>query len=266
MMSNYQFLDIVELDGVALVRIGHGDKLNAMGMEGHAECSRFAREYQADPSLRAAVITGGVQEGKKAGFSVGGSIEFLYEMNGDADLRERSYNDAIELVRSFIDLDKPIVSAVNGYAMGAGTVIALLCDFIVMEESARLADGHLRAAIAAGDGGTIAWPLSVGLVRAKKYLMTGDMIGAADALQMGLISEVAPDGASVERALDIARRLASGPQDAIRSTKRALNSYLRHGYLMGFEQALVSEHRHLGSPETLDALIGLGAAPKPAAA
>jgi enoyl-CoA hydratase len=253
-MFNFKHLNIEVSGSVAVLRLGDGTKMNAMEIDGHGELPLFFREFQRLEQVSAAVVTGAVAPGQKPAFSVGGNLELLRRMNQEEDVRCRIFGDALDLVRSLIDLDKPLVAAVNGPAMGAGAITALLSDFIYMEKKALLADGHIRAAIAAGDGGTIAWPLAVGLIKAKQYLMTGDFIDAVEAERLGLVTAVVPDGEALERSIATAKRLADGPQAAIRATKRALNAHLRHGYTLGFEQALLAEEVNVSSSDASAAI------------
>jgi enoyl-CoA hydratase len=166
-------------------------------------------------------------------------IEDVY--NGDSDEMNNLLFSAREIINAHLSMDKPIISAINGHAMGAGAAFGLLCDFVILEEHALIADGHIRAALAAGDGGAIIWPLAMGITKAKRYLLTGDWITAVDAERFGLVTEVVPRGTSLERAQAIARRLADGPQSAIRYTKQALQSWLKIGLAGGFEQSLALE-------------------------
>lgn len=254
MFENFKHLNIEARGSIALLQLGDGSKLNAMDVDGHSELPLFFREFQRTDRFSVAVVTGATAPGKRPSFSIGGDLELLRQMNADQAVRSRVFRDALELVRSLIDLDKPLVAAVNGYAMGAGAIVALLSDFIYMETSALLADGHVRASIAAGDGGTIAWPLAMGVVKAKQYLLTGDFISATDAERLGLVTAIVADGGSLDAGLAIAERLANGPQDAIRGTKRAIQSHLRHAYTLGFEQVLLAEEMNVCSEEARQAI------------
>jgi enoyl-CoA hydratase len=132
-----------------------------------------------------------------------------------------------DLVYNMAGCDKPIVSAINGVAVGAGLVVALLADISICAADAKLGDGHVRLGAAAGDHAAIIWPLLCGLAKSKYYLMTGEMVSGTEAERIGLVSKVAPTEEVLDQALRIADQLATGPQQAIRLTKRALNSWLR---------------------------------------
>lgn len=258
--GGYRYLDVDVRDGIAFIVINRPERLNACRLMDHREFSLVLRDIARDDTVKVAVVTGAGRA-----FSVGGDLELLERMLDQThDEAEQLFDDARELVLAHVDLDKPIVAAVNGYAMGAGAAFALLCDFIIMERQATIADGHIRAAIAAGDGGTLIWPLTVGLTKTKQYLLTGDGIGAEEAARIGLITEVVDEGQALERATEVAKRLAAGPQRAIRYTKRSLNQWLRNGVATSFDYSLALELRTMGSDEAAEALRALRDSKQPA--
>ncbi len=122
---------------------------------------------------------------------------------------------------------KPIVSAINGVAVGAGLAVALLADVSIIAESARLSDGHARLGVAAGDHAALIWPLLCGMAKAKYYLMTADFIEGPEAERIGLVTRCVPDDEVLPEALAVAHRLAQGSRTAVQWTKRALNQWLR---------------------------------------
>jgi enoyl-CoA hydratase len=126
-----------------------------------------------------------------------------------------------------INLDKPVVSAINGVAVGAGLVVALMADISIMSETARFTDGHTKLGVVAGDHAAILWPLLCGMAKAKYYLLTSDFIDGKEAERIGLVSLCVPAGDLLPKALDVAGKLALGSQQAIRWTKRSLNNWLR---------------------------------------
>jgi enoyl-CoA hydratase len=112
-------------------------------------------------------------------------------------------------------------------AVGAGLAVALMADISLIAEDARLTDGHLRIGVAAGDHANIIWPLLCGLAKAKYYLITSDFIDGRTADQIGLVSKAVPRDQLMDEALSVATRIATGPQDAARWTKRSLNLWLQ---------------------------------------
>lgn len=208
--------------GVLLITINRPEKLNATNERLHGELSRVWREVSDDPETRVAVVTGA---GKA--FSAGGDLDMV-------DRQAKNFRDVIgimkeasDIVYSMIECEKPVVSAINGVAVGAGLAVALLADVSIISEEARLTDGHLRLGVAAGDHAAIIWPLLCGMAKAKYYLLTSDFIDGREAERIGLVSRCVPAERLLPTALDVATRLAQGPQLAIRWTKRALNNWLR---------------------------------------
>src|SRR5690606_17655871 len=132
-----------------------------------------------------------------------------------------------ELVYHIVDCEKPVVSAINGVAVGAGTVVGLLADISICAEDARIGDGHVRLGVAAGDHAAIVWPLLCGLAKARYYLLTGEMLTGAEAERIGLVSKAVPRDQVLDEAMRVAQVLATGSQQAVRLTKRTLNSWVR---------------------------------------
>ena len=137
------------------------------------------------------------------------------------------FREARLIVDHLLECSKPVISAVNGYAMGLGATVALLADVVYAARSAVFADTHVNMGIGAGDGGQVIWPLLMGVNRAKYHLMTGDRLTATDAERLGLVNFVVDDGAVVDEALALATRLAAGPGLAISASKMAINNYIR---------------------------------------
>jgi enoyl-CoA hydratase len=165
--------------------------------------------------------------------------------------------DAKQMVWDLLDVHLPIVCGVNGHAMGLGASIALLCDVVVMAETATIGDPHVRVGIVAGDGGTVAWPLAVGPMRAKRWLLTGDPVPAGEAERIGLVTEVAPDDELHERSLAWAHRLAAGAPLAVQYTKQAVNQLVKQALGTSFDLATALEIVTFGSDDHVEALTAL---------
>src|SRR5947209_20475716 len=134
--------------------------------------------------------------------------------------------EAGDLVYNVANCSKPVISAINGVAVGAGLAVALMADISIIAADARLTDGHLRLGVAAGDHAAIIWPLLCGMAKAKYYLLTSDFIDGREAERIGLVSMCVPDDQLIDKAMQVATRLATGSRDAIKFTKRALNQWL----------------------------------------
>jgi enoyl-CoA hydratase len=136
------------------------------------------------------------------------------------------WRDAGAVVDAMLHSVKPIVSAINGVAVGAGLAVALLADVSVIAESARLSDGHTRIGVAAGDHAVGLWPLLCGMAKAKYYLLTSDFVDGPEAERIGLVTRCVPDDDVLPEALRIAGQLARGSRTAVQWTKRSLNQWL----------------------------------------
>ena len=208
--------------GILFITINRPEVYNATNARLHWELSRVWLDIADDDETRVAVITGA---GKA--FSAGGDLDMIESYNRDFNNIKAAMKEAADLVYNIINLDKPVISAINGVAVGAGLVVALMADISVINESARFTDGHLRLGVAAGDHAAILWPLLCGMAKAKYYLLTSDFIDGREAERIGLVSLAVSADEVVPKALEVAEKLATGPQAAIRFTKRALNQWLR---------------------------------------
>ena len=221
--SSYQHLKFEQRpDGVLLITLNRPEVLNAADEIMHAELARVWTDVARDEAARVAVVTGAGRA-----FSAGGDVAMVARMAGNYDRVTRMLTEMSDLVYNMANCDKPIVSAINGVAVGAGLVVALLADISVCAADARLGDGHVRLGAAAGDHAAIIWPLLCGLAKSKYYLLTGEMVDGTEAERIGLVSKVLPTEQVLDEALRVAAHLATGPQLAIRLTKRSLNNWLR---------------------------------------
>ncbi|HEX9030319.1 MAG TPA: enoyl-CoA hydratase/isomerase family protein [Streptosporangiaceae bacterium] len=209
-------------NGVLLITMNRPDVYNAADEEMHSQLSKVWTDVSHDDETRVAVITGA---GKA--FSAGGDLAMVQRMVGKYDRVTHMLGEMSDLVYNMAGCEKPIISAINGVAVGAGLVVGLLADISICAEEARLGDGHVRLGAAAGDHAAIIWPLLCGMAKARYYLMTGEMVDGIEAERIGLVSKVLPRDEVLTEALRIADTLATGPQLAIRLTKKALNSWLR---------------------------------------
>lgn len=237
--------------GVLLMTLDTPDKLNATDAALHAALARVFRTIAEDPAVRVVVVTGAGDA-----FSAGGDLDWVSSHIGDFDHAMLLMREAGDIVHSMIDCDTPIISAINGVAVGAGLAVALLADISIIAEDARLTDGHIRLGVAAGDHAVVLWPLLCGMAKAKYYLMTADFMDGREAERIGLVTEAVPRDQVLERALEIAHRLARGPQRATRFTKRALNHWLRQA-LPAFEASLAYEMLNMLSPDAAEGIDAL---------
>jgi len=230
-------------NGVLVVTINRPEVLNAANARLHWEFTQIWPVVDADPKTRVVVVTGA---GKA--FSAGGDLSLVEDMAGNPDALTRTMREASDLVYNMINLDKPVVSAINGVAVGAGLVVALMADVSIIAETARFTDGHTRLGVAAGDHAAILWPLLCGMAKAKYYLLTADFIDGREAERIGLVTMCLPPEQVMPKALDVADRLARGSQISIQWTKRALNNWLRQAGPI-FDQSLALEMLSFSYPD-----------------
>jgi enoyl-CoA hydratase len=208
--------------GVLRIVMSRPGRLNAADAAMHRELAEIWRAIDADPEVRSVIVRG---EGKA--FSSGGDLDLVAEMADDFATRIRVLREARDLVYNVINCSKPIVSAIQGPAVGAGLVVGLLADISIAGRSARIIDGHTRLGIAAGDHAAIVWPLLCGMAKSKYHLLLCEPVSGEEAERIGLVSRCVDDAELHDVALEVAVRLAGGSQSAVRWTKYALNNWLR---------------------------------------
>jgi enoyl-CoA hydratase len=176
------------------------------------------------------------------------------QIQTDKVQRARGIEEARQAFNTFIDFPLPTVAAVNGPAVGLGCSLAVLADLVYIAESAFLQDPHVSIGLTAGDGGAPFWPLTMSPVRARELLFFGERIRAAEAVSLGLANSVTPDGKVLEKALEVAERLAALPPQAVQSTKRAVNLHISRGSAAILDYALAAEFQSYDTPEHIAAV------------
>jgi enoyl-CoA hydratase/carnithine racemase len=229
-------------DGVLRVTLD-GPGLNAVGADAHRDLADVWLSIDRDAEVRVAVV-----QGAGTAFSAGGSFDLIEEMTNDFAVRTRVLREARDLVHNVIDCSKPIVSAVHGPAVGAGLVVALLADISIAARSARIIDGHTRIGVAAGDHAAICWPLLCGMAKAKYHLLTCETLTGEEAERIGLVSRCVDDDAVHDTALDVAVKLTTMSQSALRWTKHTLNHWYRQAGPI-FDASLAYEMYGFGGPD-----------------
>lgn len=237
--------------GVLLMTLHRPEALNATTAADHNGLSRVWLDIDDDPETRVVVITGSGDA-----FSAGGDLDWIESMVHDYDGMKAAFREAGDIVYRMTECSKVIVSAINGVAVGAGLAVALMADISIMNEDARLTDGHLRLGVAAGDHAVILWPLLCGLAKAKYYLLTSDFMDGRTADQIGLVSKAMPAEDVLPEALRVAAKIAAGPQDAARWTKRALNLWVKQA-APAFDASLAFEMLNFFGPDVVEGTAAL---------
>ncbi len=235
---------------VLRITISNPSQMNAVDPRTHTELTEIWRDIDADTETNAVIVTGA---GKA--FSAGGDLSLVAKMAEDFQTRCKVWKEAKDMAYNMINCGKPIVSAINGAAVGAGIVVALLADISIAGKSAKLIDGHTKLGVAAGDHAAIIWPLLCGMAKSKYHLLLCEPIDGEQAERIGLVSLCVSDETLQAKALEVATRLAEGSPSAIRWTKYSLNNWLR---MAGptFDTSLALELLGFSGPDVLE---GVGA-------
>jgi enoyl-CoA hydratase len=243
--QSYKFL-IVErrASGVAIVTMNRPEILNAVNWDMHEELEQVFVDLDRDKAVLAIVLTGAGR-----GFCSGGDQKTLDKSPIPSPTRGGRH-----LIRNMLEVEVPIIAAVNGVAVGLGATLALMCDVIFANPTARFADTHVTAGVVAGDGGAVIWPLLVGPARAKHYLMTGEFISAEKAASIGMINEVITDRDVREAAVEYAEMLASGPRESIVWTKYCVNKIIKQYAHLLLDTSIALETITFAAPERREAV------------
>ena len=254
----FRCLEVERLGAVLRVTIAHPtSSLNAVDDALHTDLTALFAWLRREDEARAVVLTG-----KGRAFSAGGDFDWFPTLQ-DPERRDRLRRDAKQMIWDLLDVELPIVAAVNGHAMGLGASIALLCDVILMADTATIGDPHVRVGLVAGDGGAVIWPLLLGPARAKQVLMTGDALPAADAERIGLINQVVPAANLQTEALALANRLAAGAPLAVRFTKMSVNKLVKDALNTAFDYSTALEMVTFESEDHREALAAIREKRKP---
>jgi len=221
---------------IITVTIDHPESdMNAVDEALHHDLAELFRTLKQEGEARAIVLTGSGRA-----FSAGGDMGWFPKLRAPAKMHALR-REAKQIIWDQLDVEIPIVCALNGPAVGLGASIALLCDVIVMADSAAIIDPHVQVGLVAGDGGAAIWPLLVGPLAAKRHLMLGQPLSADDALRLGIAAEVCPVDAIAATGQAWADRLATQPPLAVQGTKIAVNQQIKQALLMSFDVSTALE-------------------------
>jgi enoyl-CoA hydratase len=245
-VREYKHID-VSLDGDVLrVTFDRPERLNAVNSGVHEElsyvfddASRLGKEHDA----RVVVLSGAGRA-----FNAGGDVKDM------DDGVSWDYHESRNIVSGIVDCELPVIAKVNGDAIGLGATIALACDIVVASEDARIGDTHTSVGLVAGDGGAVFWPMLVGPNKAKEMLMTGNLLDAEEADNLGLYNHVVPADELDDFVEEIVDDLASSPQWAIRYTKMTINTVIRDRINQVLLQGLALERTSMRHPDHEEAV------------
>lgn len=203
-------------DGIATITINRPEVLNAINMQVLSEMLMVIGEASADPNVRVLIITGAGRA-----FVAGADIAQMKDLTTRQGLAFGDYGHSVLL--GLETMDKPVIAAVNGFALGGGTEIALGCDFIYASTKAKFGQPEVNLGIIPGFGGTQRLLRTVGMNKARELIFTGDVISAEEAKRIGLVSEVYPPEELMDKVLERAKVIMSKGPIAVATAKRVMN-------------------------------------------
>ena len=200
-------------EAVTLIRINRPEARNALNMEVRRLIARHLTEAGEDEAVRCIVLTG-----NEKSFAAGADIK---EMAGAGTI-DMVLRGTHKLWHTIAACPKPVIAAVNGFALGGGCELAMTCDIIIAGESAKFGQPEVKIGIIPGGGGTQRLARATGKYKAMRYILTGDLFSAKDAFDMGLVSEIVPDAEVEKRAIEMAQQIAVLSPLAIQQAKEAV--------------------------------------------
>jgi len=251
-LPGYETIALSRRERLLTITLNQPESLNAVNLEMHEELAEVFVFAATDEGSDVVVFTGA---GKA--FSAGGNLDHIANNAANPDLFVNEVRLAKRIVFAMLDLDKPLVCRLNGHAVGLGATLALLCDVVFASEKARIGDPHVALGLVAGDGGAAIWPQLVGLARAKEYLLTGELLTAAQAAEIGLVNHCLPADQLDGAVDDFCQRLLSGATNAIRWTKVLLNLELKRVATAVMDAGVAYEAVAQRSSEHLEGLRAL---------
>ncbi|KLU61156.1 1,2-epoxyphenylacetyl-CoA isomerase [Peptococcaceae bacterium CEB3] len=258
-LMEFTTLTLEKREGVGIITLNRPEVLNALDFDMSRDLGEAVARVRDDEEVRAVILTGAGRA-----FCSGGDIKgMLARLSQGAAGRREALKTVYRWLIELINLEKPVIAAVNGYAYGAGLSIALAADILIAAESADFALSFLKLGLTPDFAGGYLLPRAIGLNRAKLFTLTADSFGAETAREFGLVSKVVPDGELSAEAWQLARRLADGPTRALGLTKIMLNKSLNFN-LLDFLELEASYHALSGGTEDFkEAVKAFGEKRKP---
>jgi enoyl-CoA hydratase len=219
---------VVTFEGeIGILTINRPKALNALNVETLRDIQAGLQEVKQHPEAKVLIITGA---GEKA-FIAGADIS---EMRGMNSIEALNFSKLGHLTLKMIeDLDRPVIAAVNGFALGGGTELSLACDFILASENAKFGQPEVTLGVIPGFGGTQRLPRLIGKGKAKELIMTGKIITAQEALALGIVNRIYPLALLMEETKKVARQIAANGSVAVRMSKMVIDG----GYNMNLTEA-----------------------------
>ena len=214
----YNTLLLAKEDGIGIVTVNRPRVLNVLSTEVYSELNEMFTELEHDPEVRVVIITGAGEKAFIAGVDI-------------MEMKDRTSVDISKFITiarwagdRIYNLSKPVIAAINGYALGGGNELALACDLRIASENAHFGQPEINVGVVPGGGAIPRLTQLIGLTRAKQLIYTGEIIDAQTALQMGLVNKVVPQEKLIEEAKALAKTLMSKSSVTLSYIKKAFNT------------------------------------------
>ena len=203
---------------VAIITLNRPDAKNAFSIEMITLWNEYLKNARNDINVRVLIVTG-----KGDTFCSGGDIQEMAEGRLRSwDMKNFVWEGVHRIVLNLEDMDKPVIAAINGAAMGAGMDMAIMCDIRICSDRARFAESYVNMGVVPGDGGAYFLPRLIGISKALELLLTGDVINPGEALKLGIVNRVVPHEDLLNEAFMLSEKIAKKPPQAVRMIKRAV--------------------------------------------
>jgi enoyl-CoA hydratase len=218
----FKTVELTRQGRLLTITFNRPEVLNAVNFEMHEELPDVFNFAGRDPHSDVVLLTGAGDA-----FSAGGDLDHMENFIARPAIFDNEARVAKRIVMALLDIEKPVVCRLNGHAVGLGATLALFCDIIFAVDTAKIGDPHVKLGLVAGDGGAVIWAQRIGLGRAKEFLLTGDLVPAKRAAELGLINHCLP-AEELDAAVDkFCQRLLAGASRAINWTKVLTNMELK---------------------------------------
>jgi len=221
-LPTFETILLERRERLLVLTLNRPDAMNAVNLAMHDELPKALAFAGSDMGSDVILLTGAGRA-----FSAGGDLDHMERNAAHPHLFDHEALQAKRIVFTLLDIEKPVVCRMNGHAVGLGATVALLCDVVFAADTAKIGDPHVGIGLVAGDGGAIVWAQRIGLAKAKEYLLTGELLTASKAAEIGLINHALPI-AELDTAVEMfCQKLLVGATRAIRWTKMLTNIELK---------------------------------------
>ncbi len=259
-MSGEANIELEWHDAWVRLTLTRADKLNPLDWATVRELKAAVAEIEARADIFAVVVTG-----RGRSFSAGGDLDGYIHLYANPDKFSAFLEDFFDMLNAIEASSKIYIAAINGVCVAGGLELLLACDLVIAAESAKIGDGHLNFGQLPGAGGSQRLPRAIGMLRAKKLMLTGDLVSADEAKEMGLVGDVVPDADLQSAAEALVKNLGGKSRVGLRGAKHLANLTLTTDLASGLRQEIEFVHRYATTePDATEGLIAFKEKRKPA--